>query len=233
MDNFLWQYALYGLICYLLCNFNFAVFISKKFKHQDIRTVGSGNPGTTNMYRAFGFKAGLITFVCDALKGVVCALCGKLLFGFFATNAGLEQSVIENAALFGGYIGGLCAGLGHIFPVLFKFKGGKGFATGVGFFLVMNPLITLMAVIIGIIVLLITDLMSVFALLFFTIITLASALQLLPELWVHFVVVAMYYLIVIFAHRHNIKRLCHNEENKMGISKLLKKSGDKSDKEKK
>lgn len=228
MTRLIWQYALYGLACYLLSNFNFAVFISKRFKHRDIRTVGSGNPGTTNMFRAFGLRTGLITFVCDMMKGFVCALGGRLLFGYVAESVGLTGAELENAALFGGYVGGLFAGLGHVFPVLFGFKGGKGFATGIGFFLAVDPLVAVMAIIVGSVVLLATDLMSPFAILFFTIMTLRSAISLLPDRWPHFVAVALYYAMVLFAHRHNIKRLYHGQENKMGIAKYFRKK-DKED----
>ncbi len=214
---------MFGIVCYIICNFNFAVFISRKFKHTDIRTVGSGNPGTTNMFRAFGLKFGLITFVCDMLKGFVCAMGGKLLFAWLAESVGLTGAEAEYASLFGGYLGGLCAGIGHVFPVLFGFKGGKGFATGIGLFLAVDPLVAVMAVLVGGVVLLATDMMSPFAILFFTIMTLWSAFSLLPEKLPHFIVVVLYYALVLFAHRHNIKRLYHGEENKMGITKLLKK----------
>ncbi|MEG1923240.1 MAG: glycerol-3-phosphate acyltransferase [Clostridia bacterium] len=226
IKEFWWQYIIYAIVCYLLCNFNFAVFISKKFKHRDIRNMGSGNPGTTNMFRAFGLKVGILTFICDALKGAICSLGGILLFkalaGGFTSSPSNE---IMNVALFGGYIGGFFAGLGHVFPAFYHFKGGKGFATGVGVFLVLSPLCAILSLILGFVLLLFIDRMSIFALLFFTIITLESAITLLPSRWYLFALTAMYYVLVIFAHRSNIKRLYLGTENPMGISNIFKKKG--------
>ena len=216
-----WQYLLFGIACYFLSNFNFAVFISKNFKHTDIRAVGSGNPGTTNMFRAFGLKYGVVTFACDMFKGVICAGGGLLLFYLIGKNMGFEGEELISSYKFGGYFGGLCAGIGHVFPVLYRFKGGKGFATGIGVFLVLNPIFTIIAIIVGFIVLMITDLMSVYAILFFSIITLEGAVTLLPSNYPLFIMVALYYLLVLYAHRHNIKRLYRGEENKMGIARIF------------
>ena len=118
-------YALLAIGAYLIGNISFAILLSKK-KNQDITKMGSGNPGTMNMLRNFGFKTGILTLALDALKGAAPALAGYLLFG----DHGL-------------YIAGLAVILGHIYPVFRKFKGGKGVACTLGVFLVANPILTL------------------------------------------------------------------------------------------
>lgn len=137
-----WYWLLLGAVCsYFLGCFNFAVLISN-LKHKDIRSQGSGNPGTMNMSRTFGWKIGLINFLCDALKGIVPVMVGHLVFSgmFFALPAVPPQSaqaaVEVNVAVsdLARYLFGLCAVIGHVFPVTMKFKGGKGIATTLGVF---------------------------------------------------------------------------------------------------
>jgi len=103
------------LVCivsgYLLGGLNFAIILSKKKFGVDVRDFGSGNAGSTNMLRTFGKKAGAITLGGDAGKAIVACLIGYLLLG-----------------LLGAYIAGLFCVLGHMFPIKYKFKGGKGVA---------------------------------------------------------------------------------------------------------
>ena len=106
--------ALCCLIGYFLGSINFAIIISKH-KHDDVRTHGSKNAGATNMLRTYGKKAALLTFAGDFLKAIVSCFIGGLLFG----HSGL-------------YLAGLFCVLGHIFPIFYKFKGGKGVATIAG-----------------------------------------------------------------------------------------------------
>ena len=96
---------------YLLGGLNFAIILSKKKFGVDVRDFGSGNAGSTNMLRTFGKKAGAITLAGDAGKAIIACLIGCLLLG-----------------LLGAYIAGLFSVLGHMFPIKYKFKGGKGVA---------------------------------------------------------------------------------------------------------
>lgn len=124
-----WYYFLIGAaVSYLIGCFNFAVLISK-IKKRDIRGVGSGNPGTMNMSRTFGLKIGVINFLCDAFKGALPVLCGYLIFKDYVF-AGTLVPVSD----FARYLFGLCAVVGHVFPVTMKFKGGKGIASTLGLF---------------------------------------------------------------------------------------------------
>ncbi|MDD4290754.1 MAG: glycerol-3-phosphate acyltransferase [Clostridia bacterium] len=217
MIQYWWQLLIFAVITYFVCNINFAVLISKALKKSDIREHGSHNPGTTNMFRVYGAKAGALTFLLDMLKGLIFSLAGT--FVFRAIGGSEDGAALGNLAK---YVGGFFAGLGHVFPVLYNFRGGKGFATGVGVFLVICPVYTLIAGVIGIGILLLCDRMSVFALWFFTSLLVVNAVLLLPQNYVCFIFVALYWLMVIYAHRGNIHRLLHGKENKMGLIKKKK-----------
>ncbi|MDE6868201.1 MAG: glycerol-3-phosphate acyltransferase [Clostridia bacterium] len=122
-----------AVVCYFVGCFNFAVIISR-IKKKDIRTVGSGNPGTMNMTRSFGLKVGAVNFFCDTIKGGVPVLVGWLLFKDYVF-AGTQISVAD----FARYFFGLFVIIGHIFPVTMKFKGGKGIASTMGLFTFALP----------------------------------------------------------------------------------------------
>jgi glycerol-3-phosphate acyltransferase PlsY len=98
-------------VSYLLGSLNFAIIISGKTYRQDIRNHGSKNAGMTNMMRTYGKKAAALTLLGDMLKAVVSCLIGYALIGQL-----------------GAYIAGLFCMIGHIFPVFYRFKGGKGVA---------------------------------------------------------------------------------------------------------
>ncbi len=123
-----WQLLLMAVVSYLIGCFNFARLISKR-KHKDITKIGSGNPGTMNMSREFGLKVGLITFLCDALKGGVPALVSYFIYRKYYF-AGTAVQVSD----FTRYFCGLFVIIGHIFPATANFKGGKGIASTLGLF---------------------------------------------------------------------------------------------------
>lgn len=113
------------IVAYFLGAVNFARVFAK-LKHMDITKQGSGNPGTMNVLRTIGKLWGVLTFVCDALKGLLMALVGLLVL-----------KDIQWA-----FILGFISVVGHMFPIYTKFKGGKGVATSLGVFLVINPIIS-------------------------------------------------------------------------------------------
>ena len=123
-----YQFLIIALAAYLIGCFNFARLISK-FKKKDITKIGSGNPGTMNMSREFGLKIGLLTFLCDAVKGGLPALIVHILYKDYVF-AGTVVRVCD----FARYFAGLFVIVGHIFPVTMKFKGGKGIASTLGLF---------------------------------------------------------------------------------------------------
>lgn len=123
-----WQFLLIAVACYLIGSVNFAWLISRS-KKKDITQMGSGNPGTMNMVRELGWKAGLATFVCDALKGGLPLLVAHLLFkDFYFKDSAVEVS---------DFIRHYCAVfvvVGHIFPATMNYRGGKGIASTLGAF---------------------------------------------------------------------------------------------------
>ena len=102
---------------YLLGCFNGAVIVSKYILRDDVRNHGSGNAGLTNFYRTFGGPLTAVVILTDVLKAVIAVLLGSWLLGFIDP-------------LFGKYWAGLFCLLGHMFPCMFHFKGGKGILSG-------------------------------------------------------------------------------------------------------
>ena len=143
-------YIIIAVIAYLIGSINFSVIISRKMAGFDVREKGSGNAGTTNMLRAVGKKAALITLLCDILKGVVAILIA-LIAGKIANN-------VDKALLI--QIAGIFVVLGHTFPIFFEFKGGKGVATSLGVLLMTNWQIGLICLVFAIVIMLFSRMVS-------------------------------------------------------------------------
>ncbi len=122
---------------YLLGSIPTGYLLMRVFRHQDIRTIGSGNIGATNVLRSGAKGLGAATFLLDMLKGCAAVWLGALLAPLLMPTAPVRN--VEALAA-------LCAVLGHMFPVWLGFKGGKGVATGFGVFLVAAPLAALAAI---------------------------------------------------------------------------------------
>lgn len=112
---------LVGLLSYLLGSVPFGLVVTRMMNLGNLRDIGSGNIGTTNVLRTGSKKAAALTLLFDAGKGAVAVLIARAVFG-------------EDAA----QLAGLCAFLGHLFPIWLKFKGGKGVATFLGLMLALN-----------------------------------------------------------------------------------------------
>ncbi|MDD4815594.1 MAG: glycerol-3-phosphate acyltransferase [Clostridia bacterium] len=217
------------IFSYLIGNFSFARIISKK-KNSDITKLGSGNPGTMNMLRNFGFKTGLITLILDAVKGAVPALVGYLAFGGSSGGA---------MAYIGLYSAGLAVVLGHNFPALYKFKGGKGVACMLGIFLVARPLETLIVIVVVFVYLCIFDYAAFGSFILITAITLFEAYRITTAGYPYELALILKFLLFVlfflcwFMHRQNIFRMLIGKENKVNLLKSIKKLGKKARKEKK
>lgn len=123
-------YALIATVAgYLIGSLSFAVIVSRGLGLADPRTYGSGNPGATNVLRSGSRKAAILTLLLDALKGYLPVLAVALVGPRFGLGVGTQALV------------GLAAFLGHLWPVFFRFKGGKGVATAAGVLLALNPLL--------------------------------------------------------------------------------------------
>ena len=115
-----------AVVAYFLCNFNGAIIVSKLIANEDVRTKGSGNAGLTNFTRNYGARASIFVILIDVGKAVAACLLGGLLlkgYGHYADGVAL---------------GGLFVILGHDFPVLLGFRGGKGILSGVTVALMMD-----------------------------------------------------------------------------------------------
>ena len=203
------RYLIAAVIGYLLGNISSGVLIGKAFGVKDIRKVGSGNAGTTNVLRNLGWLPSVLTLICDCLKGFVACLVGRRLGGDL-----------------GMMIGGLASILGHDFPVFFGFKGGKGIATSLGVILSMNPLLALALLIVQIIAVALTRYMSVASLITTVAFPILTALLFRRhESYLIFVLFAIAMsALSLFGHRGNIKRLLNGEENKLDFKKIAEKS---------
>lgn len=197
-------------IAYCIGNISPSIMLAKA-RGIDIKKEGSGNAGTTNALRVMGKKAGVITLVVDILKGT----CAVLLGGFIAGPAAQMLCVV---AVF----------CGHIWPALYRFKGGKGVATAFGALMGLNPLLGLSALGVVVIGVFITKRMSVGSILG------AASFPLLAYfLERDFIFLGtVLAIIVIVKHRANIARLIKGEEPIMSIFEKKNKQESVEDSEK-
>ena len=214
-------FALSVIAAYLLGSIPFGLIIAKAHG-KDLRSIGSGNIGATNVSRALGKKWAYICFLLDVLKGFVPMLLSSN-FIFYKTNA---------AELFLSMAVGIAAIAGHIFPIYLRFKGGKGVATSFGVALGFWPYYTVCAIAAIIVwagVVLIwryISLASLIAAVTFPL-TLLLAILLIPQwhfsyLWPLCIIAAVIPLMVVLRHRENIKRIIAGTE-----SKVVRNSSDK------
>lgn len=200
------------IAAYLIGSINFAVIFAKAFVKKDVREMGSGNAGATNVLRSAGVVPGILTFVCDALKGAVACLMGKLIFEYIYNINPSDWS----APIIGAYMCGLACMLGHVFPFFFNFKGGKGVATSVGIFGVCCPI----AIIIGLIAFAVITIISKYVSLgsvcatvvvvVLSIVFYDKSALVLPQI----ILILSMGVIVILKHKENIKRLIAGTESK-------------------
>lgn len=238
MDNYISQFfiscpiqiAVSIVAAYLIGSVNTSIIITRIVMRKDIRTMGSGNAGFTNVLRCVGKVPAIITFVGDFLKGVVSVLIAHLLMlGISGNNSIIFKHYII-------YLTGLFAVIGHMFPIYYKFKGGKGVVTTAAVMLMTDWRTLIAALIIFAIIFSTTKIISKCALVnaaMYPIVTLA--LQLLdyngiPMLSpfanppVSFIVWASVItfingVLVIIKHKDNIKRILNGTEKKITSKK--------------
>lgn len=210
------------IIPYLLGSMNFGVMISRRRFHDDVRTHGSGNAGATNMLRTYGWKAAVLTMAGDMLKAVVAVGLGYLIVGVNAevTQAGMTYRMVDQ---FGAAIAGLFVMLGHMFPIFFKFKGGKGVATsGVVIFMIspITGVICLACFILVVIGTRYVSLGSVMGLIFYPIVLNAfSHAYDPPRNSTACMIAVLMAVLVVLMHRENLKRIVNRTESKISFKK--------------
>ena len=211
------KYILIAVIAYLLGSLNFSIILSEVVKKKDIRDSGGGNAGATNMLRTYGKKAAVGTMIGDILKvalGIIIAFAILDVPMKYIFSNPADAAEIQRVMLYKEFAGLFCV-LGHIFPLYFKFKGGKGVAACTGMVIIVDWRIALILFVIFIGVILISKWISLGS------IVIASLYPVLIfAFYKNFILAAVALLftaIVIVAHRENIKRLAKGTENKISI----------------
>lgn len=218
-------------ISYLISSVNTSIIVTRIVVHKDIRSMGSGNAGFTNVLRCVGKVPAAITFIGDFLKGIVSVGAAMLL---------MQTVHTDHSQLYCGYlmyIAGLFAVVGHTFPVYYKFKGGKGVVTTFAVMLMTDWRTLLCALVIFAIVFLITKIISVCALVNFSVYVftaftwrfldykgITSGFSPFPAPTMPFVIFSaatalLIGLLVIWRHKDNIKRLLNGTEKKIKAKK--------------
>lgn len=215
---------------YLVGSLSFSIITTKKLHNNiDIRTVGSGNAGLTNVVRSAGRKAAVLTLIGDFLKGMLAALIGKFAFSLII-EAGSDSFIVMQL---GAFLAGICCLIGHIFPCFFGFKGGKGVLTTSAIMFVIDYRVFIAAISIFIIVTLISKLVSLgsicaafscpisnFLITFFFDYTggdPSNKVDSLNYVIISTVLTAFIAGVVVYMHRPNIKRLKDGSEKKIKI----------------
>lgn len=145
------------VIAYLIGSLSPAIIITKIKTGQDIREMGSGNAGFTNVLRSVGVKPAVITIICDYLKGIIAVLIGWWIFSSMTiTN---DVSRLEYVK-YGGYLAGMSVIVGHSFPIFYGFRGGKGVVTANALMIVVDYRVFLMIIATFLIIVLCSRLIS-------------------------------------------------------------------------
>ena len=200
---------------YLLGSVDTGILVSKYLYHDDVRNHGSGAAGMTNMLRTFGKKAAAMTATGDVLKGVLAVCVGRWLFHMLPADAGVSPYL-------GVYLAAIFAVLGHLYPLYFGFKGGKGVLVAAGAILAIQPVLLPFLAIIFLVCLIPTGMVSLGS------ITMASAYPVLTLVYslmrglptqdvvVCTVGAAIMGGMVIWMHRSNIQRIRDGKEYRFG-----------------
>jgi glycerol-3-phosphate acyltransferase PlsY len=190
------------LFGYLVGSVPFSYFVARS-QGVDLRTVGSGNTGASNVWRALGFRFFVVALIGDILKGWLPTFLAYSVF---------DQTPTATIAV------GVCAMLGHVFPVFMRFRGGKAVATSGGVMLGFAPILTITAAIVWAIVYKVSGYPSVASLVDAVVIALlGTAMGIFGALAAPFVVFLWLVVVVVFyLHRANIGRLMRGQEHGIG-----------------
>ncbi len=197
------------LIAYLLGSIPFSFLLGKIFRGQDIRKLGSGNMGTSNAFRCFGKPIGFTVLFADTLKS------GLIVFLMVQTG------LFDGVELFHPLFYGFASVLGHVFPIWFKFKGGKGVATAFGLLLTYQPLLGLGMVLAFLITEYITRYVSVAStvssILAFITVSIMFILSPVYDNLIFMIITGLTMIVIIVRHKSNYKRLKSGTENRVKL----------------
>ena len=187
------------LLGYLYGSIPFALVIGKVFYNTDVRESGSGNLGGTNAGRVLGKKAGISVIILDALKAVVIFYLSNYLSLKFNLNPDIK------------YIAGLACIFGHCYPIFAEFRGGKAVSTSLGYFLCIEPLYAVVAIVVFLLVLKISKYVSLSS-----ISTALIILCIIPFLAVSVtakICILLAVILLVYRHKDNIKRIRNHTES--------------------
>ena len=221
------------LIAYLLGSINFAVIITRFVeKGKDIRDMGSGNAGFTNVLRSVGKGPAVFTILFDFIKGILAVFIAGLIF---TTVTHSNEVELSEYIAYGKYLAGLCCIIGHMYPVFFGFKGGKGVVTAAALMLVEDWRVFLLIITTFLIVFLITKIISISSIIcgiLYCIYTFAvtyyfdflpSQSQAVSHSFTYVIAASLFAfgigMFVIVKHKENIKRILKGEEKKITAKK--------------
>lgn len=187
------------VLSYLISSIPVGLLISKHFYGIDVRQHGSGNIGATNILRTLGPFPALVVLLGDAAKGIISVYLGRVILG----NE------------IGAVLGGLFAIAGHSLSLFLKFKGGKGVGTGLGVLLMLNPIVTLICLVIFSLTVYLTRYVSLGSILAATCLPILMFIGHQPKEHQIFALLAGAF--VVIRHQANIKRLLAGTENKIGM----------------
>lgn len=194
------------LLAYLLGSIPSGVWIGKLFFKKDIRLFGSGNSGTTNTFRVLGKQAGIVVLAMDILKGTLATSLPTLF-----------HDTTINPLWFG-----VCAILGHTFPIFAGFKGGKAVATSAGMLLGYSPLFFIYSSAIFVLFLFLTSMVSLTSMISAVLITLSTMIvplvfpAILPEQnWLLTIIAVCVSAFIFYRHRENIQRIAKGTESRV------------------
>jgi acyl phosphate:glycerol-3-phosphate acyltransferase len=208
----IWTVVL-ALAAYFIGGLSPALLISRSVAGKDIRETGSGNAGATNVMRSLGVRYGILTFGLDVLKGVVPTLIAKLCID--------QNTPYASYASYAAYLVGFMVVLGHAFPVILGFRGGKGVATSLGMLFVIQPLLTVVLLMIALGLMFATGLVSLGSIISTALIPVSGFI--IPAVGWHFGVFGLFVAaLVLWKHRDNILRLIKGTENRIDPKKLKK-----------
>jgi acyl phosphate:glycerol-3-phosphate acyltransferase len=227
-------YIIVAVIAYLLGSIPFGYILVRLFRKQDVRTLGSGNIGATNVARSGAKGLGMVTLILDAAKGYAAVMVGiticrasiETLFKLKLPVDSAQLGHLREAHLQRLYIAAAIAAvfaiLGHMYPVWLKFKGGKGVATGVGVFLALAPAAVGLVLVIFVAIVWFSryvSLGSIIATAAFPI--LAWVLYRNSKAPVVFLAAAFAAFMIIAKHHQNIRRLLAGTEHRLGEKKQV------------
>lgn len=216
-------FILIAIVSYLLGSLNFGVILSNHVKKDDVRNHGSGNAGTTNMLRNYGKGIALMTIIGDMLKVFIAIAVAFLIVRYTPALLGSTGEISLqslDANMFIKSLAGFFCVLGHIFPCYFRFKGGKGVATAGGMVFAIDWRIALILLAVFIIIVAVTKYVSlgsiIMAILYPVFIFIFHRSIVLT------VIAAVFTVVVIAAHKENIKKLIHHTESKIDFKSKKK-----------